>query len=285
MKIPLIEWYDGRNAMRKPLLHYYSHRGRRKHPTTVLHRLGTGVGLPLLLIVLATFLTTGALLIPAAYTLRFELLIGAVGATLVRLLISYALCLVIGVALGLLAEKNKTVESFLLPIYDVLESIPVIAFFPVIILFFVRSNFLEGAAIFMLFFAMIWSVVFNTIGGLKVIPQDVKAVGYVFGFSKWERFTKITLPALFPPLVTGSILALAAGWNLVIVAEGLHAYAPQSARAHDLFGIGSVLVQAALQGDNATLLAAMAVLILVIAVINIFVWQPLLARAEHYKFE
>jgi NitT/TauT family transport system permease protein len=271
--------------MKKQLIHYYSHRGRRKHATTLLGRLGTGVGLPLLLIGLATFLATGAILVPSSYTLRLGVLLAALGATLLRLLIAYVLSLFIGVGLALLAEKNKSVESFLLPIYDVLESIPIIAFFPVIILFFVRSNFLEGAAIFMLFFAMIWSLVFNIIGGLKVIPQDVRAVGHVFGFSKWDRFTKITLPALFPPMVTGSILALAAGWNLVIIAEALHAYAPQSAKAHDLFGIGSILVQAALSGDNSAMLAALAVLVIVIATINLLVWQPLLARAERYKFE
>jgi NitT/TauT family transport system permease protein len=113
----------------------------------------------------------------------------------------------------------------------------------------------------------------------------VKAVGHVFGLSVWDRFTKITLPALFPPIVTGSILALASGWNIVIVAEALHAYAPTSSNAHDLFGIGSILVTAAASGDNSELLAAITILVIVIAVINLFVWQPLLARAERYKFE
>lgn len=266
-------------------LHYYSHRGRRKHPISLFHQLTTGIALPLLLIVLATFLTTGAVFIPYSYKVQFGVLLAALGLSLLRLFTAYFLSLLVGVPLGLLAEKSRRIESFLLPIYDVLESIPVLAFFPVIILFFVRSNFLEGAAIFMLFFSMVWSIIFNTIGGLKVIPQDVKAVGHVFGFSAWDRFRKITLPALFPPLVTGSILALAAGWNIVIVAEALHAYAPSAAHAHDLFGIGSILVTAAGNGDNGGLLEAMALLVIVIAVINLFAWQPLLARAERYKFE
>jgi NitT/TauT family transport system permease protein len=250
-----------------------------------MHRVGTGVLLPLLLVVVATFIATGAILIPHVYSLQFGVLLAALGLSLLRLFIAYVLSMLIGIPLGLLAERDKRIESFLLPVYDVLESIPVLAFFPVIILFFVRSGFLEGAAIFMLFFTMIWSIVFNTIGGMKVIPQDVKAVGKVFGLSSWERFTKITLPALFPPLVTGSILALAAGWNIVIVAEALQAYAPQTSHAQDLFGIGSILVTAASTGDNDLLLAAMAILVIVIAIINLFLWQPLLARAERYKFE
>ena len=271
--------------MRKARLHYYTHRGRHQHPSSILGRLGTHIILPLALVVLACFVVTGALFLPFTQALHVGSLLGALGASLLRLLLAYGLSLLIGIPLGLLAERNRHVESVLLPIYDVLESIPVLAFFPVIILFFVRSGFLEGAAIFMLFFTMIWSIVFNTIGGLRVIPKEVKAVGFVFGLSAWDRFTKITLPALFPPIVTGSILALASGWNIVIVAEALHAYAPQSAHAHDLYGIGSVLVNAASSGDSTGLLTAMTVLVVVIAVINLAVWQPLLARAERYKFE
>ncbi len=270
-------------------IHYYSHRGRRKHPSSLLGRLGTHIVLPLSLVVIATFLATGALFLPLSHTHAFALqagvLVSALGSSFVRLIVAYALSLVVSVPLALLAEKSHRVESFLLPIYDVLESIPVLAFFPVIIIFFVRSGMLEGAAIFMLFSTMIWNIVFNTIGGLKVIPKEVKAVGFVFGLSPWERFSKITLPALFPSIVTGSILAFAQGWNILIVAEALHVYAPQSAQAHDLFGIGSLLVTAASHGDTDSLLISMTLLIVVIAVINLAVWQPLLARAERYKFE
>jgi len=264
---------------------YYSHRGRRRHSSSLIERLGTHIFLPLGLVVGGMFLATGAILIPLSYKVQFGVLVAALLTSIGRLLIAYFMSVVIGIPLALLAERNQSVQGFLLPIYDVLESIPVLAFFPVIILFFVRSNFLEGAAIFMLFFSMIWSIVFNTIGGLKVIPEDIKAVGHVFGLSKWEQFTKITLPALFPPLVTGSILSLAAGWNIVIVAEALNAYAPQSAQAHNLFGIGSILVTAATSGDNGALLAAMSVLVVTIAVVNLFIWQPLLGRAERYKFD
>jgi NitT/TauT family transport system permease protein len=275
--------------MRSSKIHYYSHRGRRKHPSSILGRLGTHIVLPLSLVVLATFVATGAFFIPLpstyAHAIQARLLVGALGTSLLRLLFAYALSLLVSVPLAMLAERNRRIESLLLPVYDVLESIPVLAFFPVVILFFVRSGLLEGAAIFMLFSTMIWNIVFNTIGGLKVIPQEVKSIGFVFGLSSWERFTKITLPALFPSIVTGSILAFAQGWNILIVAEALHVYAPQSAQAHDLFGIGSVLVSAAAQGNTDMLLVSMTLLIIVIAIINLAVWQPLLARAERYKFE
>lgn len=271
--------------MKQQPLHYYSHRGRRKHPSSVLHRVIIGLILPIALVLAAATVATGAFALPHEYALHFGTLLAALAATLLRLLISYGLCLAIGIPLGVLAESNHRVESILLPVYDVLESIPVLAFFPIVILFFVHSGLLEGAAIFILFFSMVWNIIFSTIGGLKVIPSDVRAAGKVFGLSWIGRFFTIELPALFPPLVTGSILSVAAGWNLVIVAEALHAYAPSSSGANDLFGIGSVLVNASAAGDTSALIWALLVLVVAIAAINIGVWQPLLARAERYKFE
>src|SRR5580658_2968361 len=107
-------------------LHYYTHRGRRRHPTTFLSRLGSGVLLPLILIFLASFLATGAILLPISYTLRIGTLLAALGTSVLRLLISYVLSILIGIPLALLVETNRRVENFFLPIYDVLESIPII---------------------------------------------------------------------------------------------------------------------------------------------------------------
>ena len=241
--------------------------------------------LPLFLVVFGVLAATGAIFTHPTYVVATGTLMSALGLSLLRLFAAYALSLCIGIPLGLLAEANHHVESALLPVFDVLESMPVLAFFPVIILFFLHSGWLEGAALFIIFFSIVWDIVFSVIGGLKVTPQDVKAVGKVFGLSGFERLTKITLPALFPSLVTGSILGMANGWNVLIVAEALHAYAPVSSGAHDLFGIGSILVAASSGSDTTGLLLAMGLLVLVIALINLFVWQPLLAKSEQFKFE
>jgi NitT/TauT family transport system permease protein len=243
------------------------------------------VVLPVALVVLAAGLIGAAWLAPATYIHEFGRLLLALGASMLRLFGAYLAAMLVGVPLGLLAESNRRVEAFLLPVYDVLESLPVLAFFPIVILFFVKSDWLEGAALFIIFFSMIWNIAFSTIGGYKQVPEDVRSVGRVFGLSPWHRLAQVTLPALFPPLVTGSILSLADGWNVLIVAEALHAYAPASAHAGDLFGIGSILVAASAEGNSALLLSAMALLVVAIALINVAAWQPLLARAERYKFE
>jgi NitT/TauT family transport system permease protein len=264
---------------------YYSHRGRHPHAVPIAHLFATPLVVPIVLVLVSAFAATGYFIAPTAYTSEAVRLLSALGASSARLLISYVLSLAIGIPIGLLIERGRRIESALLPIADVLESMPILAFFPVIILFFLHAGLLEGAAIFIIFFSMVWSIVFSVVGGIKQTPADVRAVGKIFGLTLWQRFTQITLPALFPFLLTGSILALAAGWNIVIVAEALHAYAPQSATAHDLFGIGSLLVTASSTGQNVLLVTAMTVLVVAIALVNILVWQPLLGRAERYKFE
>ncbi|HEV7121654.1 MAG TPA: ABC transporter permease subunit [Candidatus Paceibacterota bacterium] len=272
------------NAKRKHHL-YYSHRGRRAHAVPLAHRLATPLIIPLALVLGSAFLATGYFVLPTSYASEAVLLLGALGASFVRLIIAFAFSLVIGIALGLLAERGRRVESALLPIFDVLESMPVLAFFPVVILFFLHAGLLEGAALFIIFFSMVWNIAFSVVGGLKQTPADVKAVGKIFGLTRWQRFRQILLPALFPAVLTGSILALADGWNIVIVAEALHAYAPSTASAHDLFGIGSILVSSSTTGQNTVLVSAMVLLVAAIALVNIFIWQPLLAHAERYKFE
>lgn len=272
--------------MLKAKMHYYSHRGRRRHTISVAHRIVSALILPLFLIIVASFAATGAFFIPHEYASQAGMLLAALGASMLRLFFAYGLALIVGVPLGLLAELNPRLENVLLPVYDVMESLPILAFFPIAILFFVHSGFLEGAALLIIFFSTVWTVAFSTIGGMKIIPKDVKAAGKVFGLSALGRLRHITLPALFPPLLTASILAVADGWNLIIVAEALHVYAPAGdTSAHDLFGIGSVLVSASASGDTSLLLSAMGILVASITLVNIFFWQPLLGRAENYKFE
>ncbi len=206
-------------------------------------------------------------------------------ATFLRLLAAYVFALICSVPLALLVERSALAERILLPVFDIAQSIPALAFFPVIIIFFIHVGFLEGAAVFIIFISMLWNIVFSLVGGLKVIPTDIKAAAKVFGIQGLSYVKRILLPGAVPYLVTGSLLAWAQGWNIVIVAEVLHTYLPGGTARDDLFGIGNVLVSASANGQNATFVVAILVMIAAIALINFFVWQKLLHYAERFKFE
>jgi NitT/TauT family transport system permease protein len=254
---------------------------------SIEQRLYSAFIVPVIFIIGSVFILQifSAFSVPVSHTVSFPYLFKALGATFLRLAVAYSLALVVAMPLALMVSYNAKVERILLPLFDISQSVPVLAFFPVIIAFFIKFHFFNGAAIFILFVTMVWSIMFNVIGGLKVIPSDILAASKVFGLSEYQHVTKIMLPGVLPYIVTGSLLAFAQGWNIVIVAEVLHTYIPGGTASSDLFGIGSMLVNAITTGHNDIFLASILVMVLGIAFLNFFVWQKLLHYAEKYKFD
>jgi NitT/TauT family transport system permease protein len=202
-----------------------------------------------------------------------------------RMFLSYCLSLLFAVPLSLFMASTPGRQRILLPIADVLQSIPVLAFFPVVALFFVNNNEFEAAALFIIFLQMAWNIVFPVVGGLQTIPDDVTSAALVFNVRGWRKFLYITLPALFPFIVTGSLLAWAQGWTTVIVAEVLHTYIPNGTMSQDLLGLGSLLVDSNAAGKSDVFLATLGAMILLITVMNFLVWQPLIQLSQRFRFD
>ena len=268
-------------------IHHYHRHMSYSYPVSLRQRLYSFVLFPLFLLVGAFFVIKyfGIHLPGTKVHLAQVSLLGSLMVTFGRLVIAYVLALAIGIPLGLLINKNQKAERVLLPLFDIIQSVPVLAFFPVIILLFVHYSFFNGAAIFILLLTMMWSIVFSVVGGLRVIPQDIKDAAVVFDVKGLAYIRKILLPSIFPYIVTGSLLAWAGGWNIVIVAEVLHTYVPAGLSVPDLPGIGSVLVSASASGDQHLFLLAIVFMISFIGLLNFFVWQRLLHYAERFKFE
>jgi len=216
---------------------------------------------------------------PASY------IAGAFFATFFRLAVAYIFALAISVPLVALSRSGSFAEKLFLPFFDVMQSVPVLAFFPLIAGIFLQFGFTDAAAIFVIFLSMLWNIVFSLVAGLKAIPRDISWAAHVFGVKGFAYVRRILLPAVTPSLVTGSLLAWAQGWNIIIVAEVLHTYIPSGTATDDLYGIGSVLVDSVAAGETGTFAAAVVFLVGAIALMNFFVWQRLLNHAEKYRFE
>ena len=268
-------------------LHHTTRHSAFAYPITVGERLYSILIWPAVLSLFIFIALKFISLAPAVHTQAISLseLLVALSYTLSRLAVAYCLALVCAIPLALLAASSAWAEKIFLPTYDILESIPILAFFPILIIFFVHIRFLNGAAIFILFLSMLWNIVFTVIGGLQIIPKDIAYAAHVFKIRGWKYFHQVIMPAIVPELVTGSILAVAQGWNLIIVAEVIHVYIPNGTSANDLAGIGSMLVKAAATGQTDLFVAALTIMILVIALINFFIWQKLLHYAQRFKFE
>lgn len=205
--------------------------------------------------------------------------------TLFRLLVSYSFSLFFSVPIALLITRSERWEKILLPVSDIIQSVPVLAFFPIIVIAFIKFNLVEGAVIFILFMAMLWNLVFSMIGGIKTIPKDILDAAEIFGIKGFNKLRYIIIPGIFPYIITGSLLAWAQGWSILIVAEALHSYVPNGQASNDPLGLGSLLVNSFYKGQNSVFLASLIAMIVLITLINFFVWQNLLRIAERFKFD
>ncbi len=269
-----------------PHRHHY-HLHQISYPISLSQKLYSIFVGPLLVVLLAVVaVKIFAVAVPVSSdSIGINTLLAALGFTLIRLGIAYALAIVVSIPLAILATRSPLLQAIFLPTFDIIESVPILAFFPVLILVFIKIGFFDGAAVAILFLSMVWNIVFTLIGGINVIPRDIIAAARLLGLRGFSYFRKVLLPAMVPQLVTGSILAFAQGWNIIIVAEVLHTYIPGGTSAQDLFGIGSILVSASANGQTNIFLWSVLVMVLAIAFINFFVWQKLLRYAQRFRFE
>ncbi|BAZ65406.1 MAG: nitrate ABC transporter permease [Pelatocladus maniniholoensis HA4357-MV3] len=137
-------------------------------------------------------------------------------ASLQRVAIGYFFAAVFGIALGILIGINKTMSKALDPLFQLLRTVPPLAWVP-ISLAALRQN--EPAALFVIFITAIWPILINTAVGVKEIPQDYNNVAKVLQLSKKDYFFNILIPAALPYIFTGLRIAIGLAWLAIIAAE------------------------------------------------------------------
>lgn len=137
-------------------------------------------------------------------------------ASLQRVAISYTLAAIVGIGLGILIGVNKTLNKALDPIFQLLRTVPPLAWVP-ISLAALRQN--EPAALFVIFITAIWPILINTAVGVKEIPSDYNNVAKVLQLNQKEYFFNILLPAALPYIFTGLRIAIGLAWLAIIAAE------------------------------------------------------------------
>lgn len=137
-------------------------------------------------------------------------------ASLQRVAISYTLAAIVGIGLGILIGVNKTLNKALDPIFQLLRTVPPLAWVP-ISLAALRQN--EPAALFVIFITAIWPILINTAVGVQEIPSDYNNVAKVLQLNQKEYFFNILLPAALPYIFTGLRIAIGLAWLAIIAAE------------------------------------------------------------------
>lgn len=206
------------------------------------------------------------------------------GLSLLRITIAYGLSLVFTLVYGYIAAYNPRAERFMIPLLDVLQSIPVLSFLPGVMLAMValfpsRQLGVELGAILLIFTGQVWNMAFSFYASLKSIPREMREAAKIYGFSWWQRFTEMELPFAAIGLVWNSMMSVAGGWFALMACEMF----VLGSRDFRLPGLGSYLQTAASAGDTRSILLGVFTMIAVIVLLDQFVWRPVIAWAEKFK--
>src|SRR6267378_2701255 len=206
--------------------------------------------------------------------------------SLVRIGIAYVLSLAFALAYGYIAASSRRAEIFMVPLLDILQSIPVLSFLPGVMLamvaIFPHSQLgVELGCILLIFTGQVWNIAFSFYSSLKSIPRELDEAAKIFRFSRWQRFAELDLPFSTIGLVWNSMMSVAGGWFFLMACEMF----VLGKRDFRLPGLGSFLQTAASHGDTRAILWGVAAMIAVIVILDQLVWRPIIAWADKFKFE
>jgi NitT/TauT family transport system permease protein len=206
--------------------------------------------------------------------------------SVVRIGVAYALSLAFALAYGYLAARSKRAEIVLVPLLDILQSIPVLSFLPGVMLamvaLFPHSQLgIELGSIILIFTGQVWNIAFSFYSSLKGIPRELREAAIIYRFGRWQRFVELDLPYSTIGLVWNSMMSVAGGWFFLMACEMF----VLGNRDFRLPGLGSFLQTAASHGNTRAILWGLAAMVTVIVLLDQLIWRPVIAWADKFKFE
>lgn len=202
-----------------------------------------------------------------------------------RMAAAYVLSLGFALVYGRAAAYHHWAEQVLMPLLDVLQSVPILSFLPVVLLslsaVLPQGVAAEVASIVLIFTSQAWNLIFVWYQSLTTIPNELNEAATIFRFSTWIRFRTLELPFAAIGLLWNSMMSWAGGWFFLMAAE-IFTVGDKDFR---LLGLGAYLQEAANQEDYRAIGLGIAALVLVIVLLDQLVWRPLLAWADRFKLE
>ncbi|WP_321856159.1 ABC transporter permease subunit [Burkholderia cenocepacia] len=206
--------------------------------------------------------------------------------TTLRMLAAMIASLVFTLVYGTLAAKSRRAGMVLIPILDILQSVPVLGYISFTVTFFLalfpgRVLGAELAAIFAIFTSQAWNMTFSFYQSLRTVPRDLSEVSRGFHLTTWQRFWKLEVPFSMPGLIWNMMMSMSGGWFFVVASEAITV----GNQTITLPGIGAYLAQAISDknlGAVGWVIVAMSVVILAY---DQFLFRPLVAWADKFRME
>ncbi len=206
--------------------------------------------------------------------------------SLLRMFIALFFSLLFTFTYGYIAAHSPRAERVLLPLLDILQSVPVLGFLSVTLTFFItlfRGSLLglEAVAIFAIFTSQVWNMTFSFYHSLRTVPRELRECARVFRLSRWQYFTRVEVPYAMLGLTWNAMMSFGGGWFFVAASEAISVLNQE----YQLPGIGSYVARAIAEENLGAIVAAIVAMAVMIVLVDQLVWRPLIAWAQRFRNE
>jgi len=206
--------------------------------------------------------------------------------TTLRMLAAMVASLLFTITYGTLAAKSRRAALVLVPLLDILQSVPVLGYISFTVVFFMslfpgRVAGAEAAAIFAIFTSQAWNMTFSFYQSLRTVPRDLEEATQSFRFSAWQRFWRLEVPFAMPGLVWNMMMSMSGGWFFVVASEAITV----GDTTITLPGIGAYLAQATAEKNLTAVGWVVLTMTAVIILYDQLMFRPLVAWADKFRFE
>ncbi|AKQ33209.1 ABC transporter permease [Candidatus Coxiella mudrowiae] len=206
--------------------------------------------------------------------------------TVLRMLIAMFFSLLFTFIFGTWAAKSRHAERIIIPMIDILQSVPVLGFLTITVTAFValfRGSLLgpECAALFAIFTAQAWNMALSFYQSLRTVPNDLQEAATMLQLSAWQRFWRVEVPFAMPGLLWNTMMSMSGSWIFLVASEAI------TVAGHNIMlpGIGSYIGMAIEYADKMAVVYVIITMIIVIALYDQLLFRPLVAWAEKFSAE
>jgi NitT/TauT family transport system permease protein len=204
--------------------------------------------------------------------------------TVLRMAAALIASLVFSLGYAALAAKNRQAEKMLIPVLDILQSVPILGFLSITVTGFIalfpgRLLGVECAAIFAIFTSQAWNMTFSVYQSLRTVPTELIEAARMYHLSSWQRFWRLEVPHAIPSLVWNMMMSVSGGWFFVVASEAITV----AGQTILLPGVGSYIATAIDQRDLAAIGYAVLIMLVVILLYDQLLFRPLLAWSRKFR--
>ena len=206
--------------------------------------------------------------------------------TTLRMLIAMGLSLLFTFTYATLAAKSRRAERLLIPLLDILQSVPILGFISITVVFFMalapgKVLGAEFAAIFAIFTSQAWNMAFSFYQSLRTVPVELTEASRMFRLSGWSHFWRVEVPFAMPQLIWNMMVSMSGSWFFVVASEAISV----GDTTITLPGVGSYISLAIEHRNLAAVTWAIVTMLIVILAYDQVLFRPLVAWADRFRFE